>query len=68
MSENQNRNDYSQYDSMTTEELEEILRLDAEAPQGQAADGELIFYVMEVLAKREKENSTGKKGRTNTGK
>ena len=57
MSENQNRNDYSQYDSMTTEELEEILRLDAEAPQGQAADGELIFYVMEVLARR-KQNSS----------
>lgn len=57
MSENQSRNDYSQYDSMTTEELEEILRLDAEAPEGQATDGELLLYILEVLASR-KQNSS----------
>lgn len=58
MSENQNRRelDFSKYDAMTTEELEQILRLDAEAPAGQASDGELLLYVMEVLAKR-KQNS-----------
>lgn len=56
MSENQNRGnrDFSVYDDMTTEELEQILRLDAEAPEGQASDGELLLYVMEVLAKRKK--------------
>ncbi len=57
MSENQSRNDYSQYDSMTTEELEEILRLDAESPEGQATDEELLLYILEVLASR-KQNSS----------
>ena len=35
MSENQNRGigELSTYDAMTTEELEEILRLDAQAPE-----------------------------------
>lgn len=59
MSETQNRGsaDYSKYDAMTTEALEEILRLDAEAPEGQATDGELLLYIMEVLASR-KQNSS----------
>lgn len=63
MSENQNRglNDLSRYDSMATEELEEILRLDAEMPEGQESDGELLLYVMEVLAERKRNTShTGK--------
>lgn len=56
MSENQNcgTNDFSKYDTMATEELEEILRLDAEAPEGQESDGELLLYVMEVLAQRKR--------------
>lgn len=59
MSENQNRGtiDYAKYDSMATEELEEILRLDAQAPEGQASDGELLLYVMEVLAQRKRDNA-----------
>ncbi len=63
MSENKNRgiHDLSQYDAMTTEELEEILRLDAEMPEGQESDTEKILYIMEVLAKRNKNNChTGK--------
>lgn len=58
MSENQNRgvNDFSKYDSMATEELEEILRLDAEAPEGQESDGELLLYVMGVLARRKRDS------------
>lgn len=56
MSENRNR-DFSKYDSMATEELEEILRLDAEAPEGEGADIELVLHIMEVLANRKK-NST----------
>ena len=62
MSENQNRGirDFSKYDTMETEELEEILRLDAEAPDGEESDTELILYVMEVLARRRNNaNSTG---------
>ena len=59
MSENQNRGtiDYAKYDSMATEELEEILRLDAQAPEGQASDGELLLYVMEVLTNRKRNSA-----------
>lgn len=63
MSENRNRGilDYSRYDAMETEELEEILRLDSEAPPEQESDTEAILYVMEVLANR-------RRNTTNTGK
>ena len=59
MSEKQNRGigDLSKYDAMTTEELEEILRLDAQAPEEQESDTEMILYVMEVLAERKRNNS-----------
>ena len=63
MSENQDRGsiDFAQYDSMATEELEEILRLDAEMPKGQESDTDKILYVMEVLTERKRNNShTGK--------
>lgn len=58
MSENQNRGvgDLSKYDVMTTEELEEILRLDAQAPEERGSDTEMILYVMEVLAARKRNN------------
>ena len=59
MSENRNR-DYSRFDTMTTEELENILRLDASTPDGEESDTELLLYVMGVLADRKKNNSTGK--------
>lgn len=63
MSEKQYRGigDLSKYDAMTTEELEEILRLDAQAPEEQESDTEMILYIMEVLAKREKNNSHTRK-------
>ncbi len=62
MSENLNREvrDFSKYNTMSTEELEELLRLDSEAPDGQESDTELLLYVMEVLSYREKANNTGK--------
>lgn len=58
MSENEHRRirGLSQYDSMPTEALEQILRADAETPAEQESDIELILYIMEVLARREKEN------------
>lgn len=64
MSENQNRGagDFAKFDSMSTQELEEILRLDAEAPEGQESDGELLLYVMGVLAKRKRDS--GNPGKT----
>ena len=63
MSENQNRGigNLSKYKAMTTEELEEILRLDAQAPEEQESDTETILYIMEVLAARKRNNGhTGK--------
>lgn len=48
--------DFSQYDSMTTEELEQILRADVES--GDESDTELILHVMEVLAERKKNSCT----------
>lgn len=64
MSENRDRrtDEFSKYDSMTTEELEEILRLDAEAPEEQESDTELLLYVMGVLANRR--NNTDNTGKT----
>ena len=59
MSENLNR-DFSKYEAMSTEELEEILRLDAEAPEGAQSDTELVLYILEVLASRKNtKNITG---------
>ena len=59
MSENLNR-DFSKYEAMETEELEEILRLDAEAPEGVESDTELLLYILEVLAsRRNTKNITG---------
>lgn len=56
MSENLNR-DFSKYETMSTEELEEILRLDAEAPEGAQSDTELVLYILEVLASRRNTNN-----------
>ena len=61
MSDNLNR-DFSKYETMETEELEEILRLDAETPAGVETDTELIFFILEVLAKRK--NTTNLTGNT----
>ena len=63
MSENQNRGniDFAIYNSMATLELEEILRLDAEMPEGQDSDIEKILYIMEVLAERKRNNSHTRK-------
>ena len=63
MSENQNRGigDLSKYDTMTTEELEEILRLDVQAPEEQESDTEMILCVMEVLAARKRNNGHAEK-------
>lgn len=63
MSENQNCEvrDFSIYDEISTKELEEILRLDAESAEDQESDTEKLLYVMEVLTKRRNSNShTGK--------
>ena len=61
MSDNLNR-DFSKYEAMETEELEEILRLDAETPEGVETDTELVLFILEVLAKRK--NTTNLTGNT----
>ena len=63
MSENEHRGvrDLSQYDSMPTEALEQVLRADAETPAEQESDIELILYIMEVLSRRKKENQQSEK-------
>ena len=58
MSEMENRNveELSQYDEMSTEELEQLLRLDLYAPEGEETDTDTLFYIMGVLAKRNRES------------
>ena len=58
MSENLNRSnpDFSKYDSMSIGELEEILRTDAQGPERDDSDVDEILYVMEVLAKKRRQN------------
>jgi hypothetical protein len=58
MSENLNRSsqDFSKYDSMSIGELEEILRADVMGPERDDSDVDEILYVMEVLAKKRRQN------------
>ena len=58
MSENLNRSnpDFSKYDSMSIGKLEEILRADAQGPERDDSDVDEILYVMEVLAKKRRQN------------
>lgn len=60
MSEDLNRGacDFSQYDTMTNEVLEELLRLDSEAPEGQESDTERLLYIMALLAQRDRQKPT----------
>lgn len=52
--------DFSCYDDMSTEQLQQFLREDASKSEGEESDTALVLYVMEVLAKRRRENSPGK--------
>ncbi len=52
--------DYSKFDNMNTEMLEGILRADSQLPSGEESDTDAILYIMEVIAKREKEHPTRK--------
>lgn len=47
-----------QYDAMSTEALQALLREDASKPVGEPSDADEIFYVMEVLARRRKERKS----------
>lgn len=52
---NKNR-DYSEYDAMTTAELNEILYRDANKKSEDESDGELILHILEIVTEREKDN------------
>lgn len=56
----QSSSELEKYDAMRTEELQKLLREDASKPEGEEANTEVIFYVMEVLARRRKEQNEGK--------
>ncbi|MGB8455946.1 MAG: DUF4367 domain-containing protein [Anaerocolumna sp.] len=51
---------YSIFDSMSTEELENILQADAQLLSEEDSDTDAILYIMEVIAKRENEHPTGR--------
>ena len=55
-----NHRNYSKFDNMSTEMLEDILRADSQLPDGVNSDTDTVLYIMEVIAKRENENPTGK--------
>ena len=55
MSELKNRAEFSHYDSMTTEELQEILRKHAHDELVTEPDTDELYYIMEVLARRREE-------------
>lgn len=52
--------DYSKFDNMSTEALNEILRQDSQLPNNEESDMDAILYIMEVIAKREAVQSTNK--------
>ena len=57
MSELNNRAEFSRYDSMTTEELQEILRKHANGELQTEPDTDELYYIMEVLARRREEEN-----------
>ncbi len=57
---NDNKRDFSYLDRLSTEELREIIRQDYMLDQDNETDMEAILYIMEVLARREKEENTDK--------
>lgn len=58
---NRRKQDFQKYDAMSSEELSNILRLDSEAPEGNALDIDTLLYITGVLAEREKNSKiTGK--------
>ena len=57
MSELNNRAEYAHYDSLPTEELQEILRKHAHGELETEPDTDELYYIMEVLARRREEEN-----------
>lgn len=53
--------DFRDYDALATEELEEILRLDALAPADREQDTERLYYIMDLLAQRRQDGGEPEK-------
>ncbi len=58
--EKKNARIYAILDHMSTQALEEMLRLDSQMPDRDDSDMGQILYIMEVLARREKERPSGR--------
>lgn len=56
MSNRANSRSFSELDKMSTGELEAVLRMDAQLPEGEGCDTDLILYITDIIAKREREN------------
>lgn len=54
---NQNRHNYSKYDEMSTEALEQILRLDFGSLDETESDIDAILYISEVIEKRKRQSN-----------
>lgn len=57
---NRGNADFSRFDAMSDEALEELLRLDAKREAGMELNTEEILYILEVLEKRSGSDSSGK--------
>ena len=51
--------DYHCFDTMTTAQLEELLRADLDCPQEDALDPETILYILDVLERRKGDDPQG---------
>jgi len=60
MPKQEKKTDLGRYDSMDTQALQELLRADASKSEAEVSDQETILYIMEVLAKRRKDQNQGK--------
>lgn len=51
------KNRRAHFARMRTEELEDILRLDFQLPEGEGLDADTLLYITEVIARREASSS-----------
>ena len=58
------RHEFGAFDSMSTEELEAILRMDSYGGENGKYDTDAILYILEVIDKRQNETAEEKKERT----
>ncbi len=52
--------DFSKYDTMSTQQLQQFLREDVSKIEGEESDTAAVLYVMDLLARRRRETAPGK--------